>query len=182
MGATFSAHNYGIYFTTSTVVDWIDVFTRKELAEIIIESLKYCHQSKGLIIYAWCLMPSHLHLISGTQEGVAISDVMRDFKKFTSKKVLADIQTINESRKEWLVDRFEFAGRFNSKIKGFKFWQDGFHPVDLYTPEFTRQKLEYLHNNPVAAGIVREPQHYLYSSAADYCSNEKGLLPVTFLS
>ena len=89
-----------VYFLTSTVVDWIDVFTRKELAEIIVDSLRYCQKEKGLLLYSWCLMPSHLHLIVSAADGKSISDIMRDFKKFTSKKIVQTIQTINESRKE----------------------------------------------------------------------------------
>ena len=110
------------HFITITIVDWIDVFTRKELAEIIVDSLRYCQKEKGLLLYSWCLMPSHLHLIVSAADGKSISDIMRDFKKFTSKKIVQTIQTINESRKEWMLDKFEFAGRWNPKIENYKFW------------------------------------------------------------
>ena len=107
-----------IYFITTTVVGWIDAFTRKELAEVIIESLRYCQSEKGLIIYAWCLMPSHLHMIVSAKETYKLSDIIRDFKKFTSKKIIKTIQEINESR-EWLLDKFSFAARINMKNKEF---------------------------------------------------------------
>jgi REP element-mobilizing transposase RayT len=168
-----------IYFMTTTVVGWIDVFTRRELAEIVVESLQYCQQEKGLTIFAWCLMPSHLHLIARAE--IEISAIMRDFKKFTSKKITKTIQEMNESRKEWLLDKFEFAGRWNPKIENFKFWQDGFHPILIYSEAFARQKLDYVHQNPVSAGLVFEPFYYRYSSATDYYTNEKGLLDITYL-
>jgi len=169
----------GIYFITTTIVGWIDVFTRKELAEVIIESLQFCQSKKGLIIYAWCLMPSHLHMIVSAEEGKNLSDIMRDFKKFTSKKIISTIKEINESR-EWLLDKFSFAARTNSKSDEFKFWQDGFHPISLETNLFIDQKLDYIHNNPVEAGLVYEPEHYVYSSALSY-SGGLGLIEVVYL-
>lgn len=168
-----------IYFITTTVIGWIDVFTRKELAEVIIESLKYCQSNKGLIIHAWCLMPSHLHMIVSAKENYKLSDIIRDFKKFTSKKIIKTIGEINESR-EWLLDKFSFATRINIKNKEYKFWQDGFHPIALYSNEFKDQKLDYIHNNPIESGIVLEAEHYNYSSAVNYAGG-LGLLEVVYL-
>ncbi len=122
--------NDELYFLTLTVVDWIDDFTRKELCEDLLDSLKYCQQHKGLIVYAWCLMPSHLHLVVSVKEGPeTLSDVMRDFKKFTSKKIIQSINEIAESRRDWLLRHFAYAGKYNSKIKNYKFWLDGLHPI-----------------------------------------------------
>ena len=169
-----------LYFLTSTVVDFIDVFTRRELAEIVIDSLNFCVKAKGLEIYAWCLMPSHLHLIVSAKEGKSISDIMRDSKKFCSKQIVKTIQEINESRREWMLDKFEFAGRWNPKIENFKFWQDGIHPIIIESNHFIDQKLNYIHQNPVTAGLVFEPAHYAYSSAIDYAGG-KGLVNVILI-
>ena len=88
-------NNNDIYFITTTIVHWIDLFTRNEYSEIIVDSLNYCNKSKGLNIHAWCLMPSHLHLIASVkQEQYKLPDIMRDFKKFTSKKITETIQLI----------------------------------------------------------------------------------------
>lgn len=78
----------GLYFTTSTVVDWIDIFTRPDYKTFIIDSLKYNQQQKGLVIHSWCLMTNHLHMIVSAQEGFNLSAIMRDFKKFTSKEII----------------------------------------------------------------------------------------------
>lgn len=169
----------GIYFITTTVVWWIDAFTRKELAEIVVDSLAYCQKEKGLLIYAWCLMPNHLHLIVSAEEGKNLSDIMRDFKKFTAKKIIATIKEINESR-TWMLNKFEFAARIHPKNKEIKFWQDGFHPIILFSNYFMDQKLNYIHQNPVKANIVSDESYYVYSSAIDY-SGGKGLLEVVFL-
>jgi len=169
----------GIYFVTITVVDWIDVFTRRELAEIVIDSLSYCQQNKGLILYAWCLMPSHLHLIISEQQNQNLSDIIRDFKKHTSKQIVSEIAKINESR-EWMLNRFKFLGSINPKIILAKFWRDGYHPILLESNRFLEQKLNYIHENPVESGLVTEPQYYNYSSAVNYAGGI-GLLEVVFL-
>jgi REP element-mobilizing transposase RayT len=127
-------------------------------------------------------MSNHLHLLASVvNANPGLPDIMRDFKKFTSKKIIETIELINESRKDWLLDKFEFAGRYNPKIKDYKVWQDGYHPVACFSKEFTKQKLDYIHNNPVKAGLVWEPQHYALSSAVDYYEGRKGKVNVLLL-
>ena len=169
-----------LYFLTLTVVDWVDVFTRPVYKYIIVDSLKHCQAEKGLEIYSWCLMTNHIHLIAGSKERHSLSDTLRDFKKFTGKKITKTIAEENESRKKWMLNRFEFAGRYNSKIKNYKFWQDGNEPKEIVSNSFLDQKLDYIHMNPVVAGIVREPEEYLFSSAIDY-SGGKGLIDILYV-
>lgn len=177
---------YGLHFVASTIVHWIDLFTRKEFRHIVINSLKYCKDKKGLKIHAWCLMPSHLHMIiSSDQE--KLSDIMRDFKKYiypslsrTSKQIVSEMERINESRKEWLIRAFASSGHNLNRIKNFKVWKDGNQPKGIETNDFLIQKLEYIHNNPVQAELVDESYHYIYSSARDY-AEIKGLLEVDLL-
>ncbi|MFN8258779.1 MAG: transposase [Bacteroidales bacterium] len=90
------------YFITSTVVGWIDVFTRPNHKILIVDSLKYCIKNKGLTIYAWCLMSSHLHMICRAEKGNNLSDILRDFKGYTSKKIIEQIYEEPESRRERL--------------------------------------------------------------------------------
>jgi putative transposase len=101
MGFKYTITSREKYFLTTTVVDWIDVFTRRELSEVIIDALRYCQQHKKLQIYARCLMPSHLHLVASVEDDeITLSDVMRDFKKFTSKRIIKTIKEIAESRRD----------------------------------------------------------------------------------
>ena len=81
-----------LYFTTSTVIDWVDIFTRPSYRHIIVDSLSYCQSHKGLIIYAWVLMSNHLHMVVGTNDNTTVGDVLRDFKKFTNKKLLKALE------------------------------------------------------------------------------------------
>ena len=156
------------YFVTLTIVGWIDAFTRKELKAIIIESLKFCQESKGLVIFGWCLMPSHLHLICHTKDGIELSNILRDFKKFTSKEIVRFIKDGTESRREWLLDFFSQACEHLKREQQYKVWQDGNQPKIIYTPSFFWEKLDYIHNNPVEEMIVEKPEDYLYSSARNY--------------
>ena len=167
-----------VYFVTDTVVDWVDIFTRPVYKHIIVDSLKYCQQHKGLIIYAWVLMSNHLHAIVGTTGENTLSDIWRDFKKFTSKEIIATIKTeISESRSEWMLNRFEYSGKNDKKIKNYRFWQEGNDAQGIYLNEYFEQKLNYIHYNPVKAEIVNRPEDYRYSSAIDYAGG-KGLLKV----
>ncbi len=170
----------GMYFVTMATVGWVDLFTRWELKHVILDSLRYCQKEKGLIIHAWCLMPSHLHMIVRTKQE-KLSDIMRDFKKFTAKELIKTIERINESRKEWILQLFGEVADHLRRVTKYKVWQDGNHPELLYSAKFTRQKLDYIHNNPVADEIVDEPEEYLYSSARDYYSKRKGYLEVEII-
>lgn len=167
-----------LYFTTSTVIDWMDVFTRPAYKQIIVDSLKYCQTQKGLEIYAWVLMTNHLHMIVSMESNQSIGDVLRDFKKFTSKAIVKAIQdNQTESRKEWLLDRCWFRGTNDSKIKNYKFWQDGSYIETIYSYEFYKEKLNYIHMNPVKQEIVEKPEDYVYSSARNY-NGQKGMIDV----
>lgn len=153
----------GIYFVTTTAVGWVDLFTRPELKHVILDSLRYCQKSKGLVIHGWCLMPSHLHMIvSSKQED--LSAIMRDFKKFTSKQLIATIKQIHESRRSWMLELFSEVADHLKRVRNYKVWQDGNHPILLYSRQIAWQKLNYIHNNPVIDEIVDAPEAYLYSS------------------
>ena len=179
---TTSDFTQELHFITTTVVDWIDVFTRPDYKRIVVDSLSFCQLNKGLDIYAWVLMTNHLHMIAGTKESASsMGDVIRDFCKFTSKSVVKAIsENPRESRREWMLDRFRFRGANDSKISQFRFWQEGYYSETISSRQFYRQKLEYIHMNPVRQGIVDRPENYLYSSARDY-SGERGLIDVIVL-
>lgn len=168
-----------LYFTTSTVIDWMDVFTRPAYKQLIVESLIYCQMQKGLEIYAWVLKTNHLHMIVSTsQDDIQVGDVLRDFKKFTSKSIVKAIQdNPTESRKKWLLDRCWFRGANDTKIKNYKFWQDGSYIETIYSYEFYNEKLNYIHMNPVKQEIVEKPEDYIYSSARNY-NGQKGMIDV----
>ena len=172
-----------MFFTTDTVVDWVDIFTRPIYKHIILESLTYCQKNKGLIIYAWVLMSNHLHMIVGSSNSDEnkVSDIMRDFKKFTSKEILRTLVLESaESRREWMLNRFEYAGKNDERIKKYRFWQQGNDAQEIYLNDYFEQKLNSIHENPVKAEIVNHAEDYRYSSAIDYAGG-KGLLEVVLV-
>ncbi len=77
----------GVYFLTSTIIGWVDVFTRQSYRDIIIESLNHCQKEKGLRLFAFVIMSNHIHYIAAGNETNSISDIIRDFKKFTSARI-----------------------------------------------------------------------------------------------
>ncbi|PSR55413.1 transposase [Adhaeribacter arboris] len=165
MSRAYKTYEGGLFFVTLTVVGWIDVFIRREYCDCLIQNLKYCQEKKGLQLYAYCIMSSHVHLIAAAKIGT-LSDILRDFKSYTAKQLLQLIQdNPQESRKEWLLYLFQHFARKNNHNIEFQFWQHHNHPIDLSSNELIEQKLSYIHQNPVNAGLVNEAQDYFYSSA-----------------
>jgi putative transposase len=169
-----------IYFITFSVVYWIDVFIRNEYKNILIDSWKYCQKNKGLEIYAWCIMTSHVHMIIGSNKN-KLEDIMRDMKSYTSTHLKKAIkENPRESRRKWMLEMMEKAGKKNSNNNNYQFWQQHNNPIELFNNKIMDQKLDYIHNNPVKAGIVFNPEDYVYSSAKDY-SGEKGLVDIIII-
>jgi putative transposase len=171
-------NNDKLYFVSYAVVYWIDVFIRKEYKDILVDSWKYCQQQKGLEIYGWIIMPSHVHLIIGSKQS-KLEDIVRDMKTHTSvqlKKSIANYK--GESRKEWMLWLMERAGKKNSNNKGWQFWQQ--HNKPILNADMFYQKLEYIHRNPVEAAFVEHEEDWLYSSARDFHS-KKGLIDLCYI-
>jgi len=151
------------YFCTLTVRDWTPIFIDSRYIDPLIESLRYCRAHKALELFAFVVMPNHLHLIAAAPD---LHAVMRDYKRFTSRtihdRLIADQRT---TILKWLNSAAQSARRDRDE---FSFWDDGFHPEALYSPDVLAQKLRYLHDNPVRKGLVASPQDWHYSSARWY--------------
>lgn len=157
-----------LHYLTFATVNWIDVFTGKKYRDVLIDSLAYCRKEKGLELYGYVIMSNHVHLIARAKEGFSLSNILRDFKKHTSKQIIKLIQEEPESRKEWLLQIMAEHGAKNDKNKTYQLWRNDNHPIELHTNAVIKQKLDYIHNNPVESGIVEKPEEYLYSSARNY--------------
>lgn len=164
------------HFITATVVDWVDVFTRKTYRDCIIDCLDYCIKNKGMIVYGYVIMSNHVHLIIQSKDS-KLSDLIRDFKKFTAKTILDKIQTEPDSRREWMLERFKIATASHSRNKNYQFWQYGNHGEEIYSEKFMWSKLNYIHLNPIRAGIVAKTSEYVYSSASNYINGD-GILNI----
>jgi putative transposase len=171
-----------IHFLTFAVVHWVDVFTRQHYRDTFINSLKYCQQHKGPLLHGWCIMSNHVHLLASALNH-DLPAILRDLKKYTSIQIIRGIkENPGESRREWMLDLFKRHGQSNTRNVTYQFWRQDNHPVESYSPAFTVQKLEYIHMNPVRAGLVESPQDYIYSTARAYFQHSnKGLLHVDFI-
>jgi len=159
----------GIHFVTFTVHQWVDVFSRKMYTEILLDSIKFCQTNKGLKVYAWVVMSNHCHFVfSSTKE--PLSDIIRDLKKYTAKEIVKCIETNEqESRKNWLLWLFK-------KDDHLWFWELGYHGIEITSKEFLDSKIQYIHLNPVRAGIVEKEEEYLNSSCGEFYGIRKSYL------
>ena len=161
-----------MYFISFATVNWIDVFTRNEYKDEIIKSWQFCQEKKGLEIYAWCIMPSHVHMIIGSNNK-NMEDIVRDMKSHTSttlKKLITE--NPQESRKEWMLWMMERAGKKNSNNTDWQFWQQHNQPLQITTQKMYTEVVHYIHQNPVVSGFVFEAEQWVYSSAKNYGKND----------
>lgn len=166
------------HFVTAATVGWVDVFVRNVYKDIFVDSLKFCQINWGLIVHSWVLMPSHFHMVVSSREK-SLGGIMRDFKAYTSKTIRSELeQNFNESRRDWMIPFFRAAGLKNSNNNDWQFWQHENHPMELYSKNFYDQKVGYIHLNPVRAGFVEKPEHWIYSSARDF-SRVNGLIELS---
>jgi REP element-mobilizing transposase RayT len=159
------------YYLTIQIIEWVDLFTRDVYCRIVFDSLAFCQKNKGLEIYAYVLMSNHLHIIARAGKG-NLSDVIRDFKAYTSKKIIDQIIEGPESRRDWMLNLFRFVASKHKKNEHYQVWTHDNHPEELFSNEFIWQKLDYIHMNPVRNGLVSEPWDYRYSSARNYARME----------
>ncbi|TRX65965.1 transposase [Carboxylicivirga sp. M1479] len=177
MSRNYKFHNHeGTYFVSFAVVEWLDVFTRNEYKDLLIESLDFCSKNKGMEIFAWCIMTNHVHLIFRSINKQKPELLLGDFKRFTSNAIVKAI----ESRKEWLLEQFKNEALKSSNVNNHQFWRHDNKPVELWSNKVIDEKIAYIHNNPVEEGLVFRPEDYVYSSARDY-SGENGLLDIVVI-
>lgn len=173
---------HACHYITFNTVDWIDVFIKPVYKQIITQTLNEFIAARGLIVYAWCLMTNHLHLLLQAKNGTGLSMIERDFKKVTASRILEAIETEPELRREWMLWRFEHFTQSLKKIEKYQVWQSCSNPefVDFKEPLKVRAHLSYIHDNPVRDKIVFLPEEYVYSSAGDY-AGRKGPVQVKLI-
>jgi len=165
MSEAYKTNADGLYFVTLTVVGWLDIFIRRKYQKILIDSLTYCQKNKNLKIYCYCIMPSHIHFITYSENG-GLSNILRDMKAFTSKQIIKAIEeNPQESRKEWLLNQFKYYGSRSPQEQIMQFWKHNNHPFFLYSNKMIHQKVNYIHINPVEAGFVNQTNEWRLSSA-----------------
>ena len=165
-----------LHYVTFQIVRWIDIFTRQVYRDIVIDSLRFCQQNKGLEIYAFVIMSNHIHLLLRSDIG-KLSNTIKEFKSFTAKKILEAVNMETESRREWMLNLFEFSAKQHKRNEKHQVWTHENHAEIVYSNQFMDSKINYIHENPIRAGIVEKEEDYLYSSARNYAGLD-GMLEV----
>lgn len=163
-----------IFYITSNIYNRINVFTRPSFIIPIIDSLNYYRYQYACKLLAYVIMHDHLHLLLWPHDARLITDFMRDFKRFTSGRITRQAKV--EGKTEW-IEKFEQGGTVTDRAEH-KVWQDGFWEQTIYTEDFLRQKLDYIHLNPVRAGFVKDPTAYPYSSYQNYYLENNQLIEI----
>ena len=161
----------GVYFVSFATVNWIEVFTRQIYFDVLVDSINYCRMHKAMELFAYCFMPNHVHLVFRSVNEKPV-ELLRDFKKFAAKEVLKLIE-INpqESKRELLLWLFERAGKKRGNISKYQFWQHHNKPIELWSDKVIKQKINYIHNNPVVSGFVSNAIDWKYSSARNFADD-----------
>ena len=150
------------HFITSTIVQWLPVFTSAVYCDILIDSFKYCRTHKGLRIYGWVIMDNHFHAVVFARE---LTRVVAYLKKFSARRILEQLESDGN---EWLLKELAHFRATYKTGSEHQVWQEGFHPQAISDDAMMLQKLDYMHNNPVTRGLVASPEHWRYSSAHEW--------------
>ena len=150
---------YADYFT-ATNLEWKKLLEPDKYKDIIIDSMRFLVQDKRVIIYGFVIMPNHMHLIWQMQAGRQRDHVQRDFLKHTAQEIKKDMRiTMPAELESYLV---------NAKDREYQFWERNALSVEIWSEKVLIQKLNYIHENPVRAGLYIYPEDYKYSSALFY--------------
>lgn len=160
------------HFLTATVVSWLPVFASRPIAQILLDSLQFMQDQKRLVLYAYVILENHLHLVAAGEE---LSKEIGNFKSYTARQIIDYLQA-HEARN--VLHLLEQAKLPHKTDREYQLWQEGSHPQMIQNEEMMRQKIEYIHYNPIKRGYVDEAIHWRYSSARNY-AGLPGLINIT---
>lgn len=158
------------YFLTCTIIQWLALFAQPANAQIVLDSLGFLQRERGLRLYGYVIMENHCHLLAA---GPSLAKSLSSFKSFTAHRIV-------ERMKERRSPGLDLLGWYRLRHKTdreHQVWQEGSHPVQIEGETMMRQRLEYIHNNPVNRGYVDDPLCWRYSNARNYAGLE-GLIQV----
>ena len=159
------------YFLTCTVVEWLPVFTRPDAVQILLDSWSHQRENDGLRLFGYVILENHLHFLA---QAPRLDKCVSSFKSFTASRLIG---LLNAHKAERLLSRLRFAKCAHKSDREYQFWQEGAHAEMVFSESVMREKLEYIHFNPVKRGYVDSPEHWRYSSARNY-HRQPGLIEV----
>ena len=158
-------NNTAPHFVTFTVLHWIPIFTNPDTVNIIFNSLKFL-QKEGLKINAFIILENHMHLI------LQSDDLTKDIQRFKSFTALEIIKFLQQKNIKSVLDQLAFYKKAHKNQTNYQIWQEGCHPEMITTNTMMKQKIEYIHYNPVKRGYVDLPEHWRYSGYRNYFDSE----------
>jgi len=161
-----------VYYLTTNVYQCLPIFTRPSFVIPLIDNFNYYRYTHQFKLIGYVIMPDHLHCIIWLQGESTVSDVMRDFKKFAAVRLIRQSKV---EKPEW-HQHFQRAGK--DAGRDHQVWQDSYWDKVLFSKKFLRQKLNYIHRNPVRAGLVESPEEYPYSSYRNYVNGDDSLIEI----
>lgn len=164
-----------LYFVTTNAVKHAHIFQRDIIKRLLVDMLDCMRSRKRIKLYAFVIMPNHIHTVIKCREEDTLADVIRDYKKFTSDRIIRHYCV--EKNHEVLEFMHNSAELDRQKHK---VWEDGYNAKNIFSPDFLRQKVEYIHNNPIQPHweLSEQPEDYMWSSARFYLLNESAIIPL----
>jgi len=159
------------HFLTCTVMEWLPVFSRPETVGILLDSWRFLREQQGLRLYGYVVLENHTHFVAQAER---LDKCLDGFKSFTAKRIISQLE---EQQAEYLLARLRFSKRAHKTDREFQFWQEGSHAELVSGEVMLREKLEYIHANPVRRGYVDKAEQWRYSSARSY-AGEGGLVEI----
>ncbi len=171
MRSSYKIHNKeGLFFVTSTIINWIPIFSSAKYYNILIEAIKFSQLKKNLKLYSYVLLPEHFHLIV---TGDSLTNIFKSIKGFTAKEIIKQLEFENKIS---VLNQFKDLKKDYKYNSEYQVWQESFHPIEILTDEIFQQKIDYIHMNPVKKGLVNEPGDWEYSSAGFFINGVEGVL------
>jgi len=159
------------HFMTCTVMEWLPVFTRSEVVQILLDCWQYQRSHKGLKLYGYVILENHLHFVA---QAPNLDKCVQEFKSFTARQI---IDHLKEQHIDKILTRLRFAKRAHKTDREYQFWQEGVHAEMVFSDAILREKLNYIHLNPVKRGYIDRAEHWRYSSARNY-EGQAGLIEI----
>lgn len=150
------------HFLTCTILNWLSIFSFRQFTDIVIDSLAFLQRNDRLVVHGYVIMVNHLHLIARSRD---LSKEIGDFKSFTARRIIDELEAQNRLQ---LLSQMKYFKQRYKPDREYQLWQEGSYPKLIYNEMMMRQKLMYIHNNPVKSGYVDDPLHWKYSSARNY--------------
>ncbi len=160
------------HFLTLTIIEWIDIFTKPEYFNVIIDSLKFCREHKGLSLYEYVIMPNHIHLIASANEGYKLSQTISNFKKHTTREI---IKLLGQDNRGYILNLIKNSFARKAGYEN-QIWQRENYPEVVVSDEFFQEKTRYIHNNPVKKEFVKKPEDWFYSSARNRILDDNSII------